>query len=259
MSISTICPFLNKMSSLPSLQSAACRHPNSQLSSQLRPRTVYSIFSLVATLSAFQCLVSGNHSLAELDHECGALVPVYSDLGREATVGEDGLNNPGSEGCTIQGAVLFRNRDVRVDKWLFFNDVVGLVIIISLLQLVCFLAEQGFPHRNLWRRKETIKEDGGRGLIVGSCKQGLWCTGFMSSASSFSLTFTTVVLLIKMVLYDWLVIKASFTCTSLKRDRYVVKRLSTTSVLANLCLHCSDCASWIFWLWLMRMRQNCRS
>lgn len=82
-------------------------------------------------------------------------MPVDSDLGREAAVGEDSLHNSSSEGRTVQGAVLFRNRDKHVDQRLLFNNVVGLVIIISLLQFVCLFAKQGFPDGNLWNTELT--------------------------------------------------------------------------------------------------------
>lgn len=113
-------------------------------------KSISVFYPVVTALSAVQCFVSGNHCFIELDHERGPLVPVDGDLGGEATVSEDGLYDPSSEGCTVQGAVLLRNGDVRVDEWLFFDDVVGLVIIISLLQLICLLPKQGFPHRDLW-------------------------------------------------------------------------------------------------------------
>lgn len=93
-------------------------------------------------------------------------MPVDGNLGGEAAVGEDGLYDPRGEGCTVQGAVLLRDRDVRVDEWLFFDDVVGLVIIVGLLQLVCLLTKQGSPHRDLWSTEEMIKEDGGRGPML---------------------------------------------------------------------------------------------
>lgn len=79
-----------------------------------------------------------------------------SDLGREAAVGEDSLHNSSSEGRTVQGAVLFRNRDKHVDQWLLFNNVVGLVVIICLLQFVCLFAKQGFPDGNLWSTELTL-------------------------------------------------------------------------------------------------------
>ena len=100
-------------------------------------------------LSAFQRFVSGDDSLVKLDHESGALVPVYGHLGREATVGEDGFHDAPSESCTVEGAVLLGYRDEGVDEGVFLNDVVGLVIVIGLLQLVCLLPEQGPPHRHL--------------------------------------------------------------------------------------------------------------
>lgn len=106
-------------------------------------------------LPAFQCFVSSDHGLVEFDHECSALVPVDSDLGREAAVGEDSLHNSSSEGRTVQGAVLFRNGDEHVDQWLLFNNVVGLVVIICLLQFVCLFAKQGFPDGNLWSTELT--------------------------------------------------------------------------------------------------------
>lgn len=117
------------------------------------PRTVSHLIShlLVPALSALQCFVSGDHLIIKLDHECGALVPVDGDLGGEAAVGEDGLYDPSSEGCTVQAAVLLRDGDECVDEGLFFDDVVGLVIVIGLLQLVCLLTEQGSPHGYLWR------------------------------------------------------------------------------------------------------------
>lgn len=76
-------------------------------------------------------------------------MPVDCDLGRESTVGEDGLYDASSEGRTVQAAVLFRNGDVCVDEGLFFDNVVGLVIVIGLLQLVCLFAKQSPPNGNL--------------------------------------------------------------------------------------------------------------
>lgn len=84
-------------------------------------------------------------------------MPVDGDLGGEAAVSEDGLYDPSSEGCTVQGAVLLRNRDVHVDEWLFLDDVVGLVIVVSLLQLIGLLAKQGFPHRDLWSENKRMR------------------------------------------------------------------------------------------------------
>lgn len=74
-----------------------------------------------------------------------------SDLGREATVGKDGLHNPSNEGCTVQGAILLGHRDVGVDQWLLLDDVVRLIVIVGLLQLVSLLAKQCPPHRYLQR------------------------------------------------------------------------------------------------------------
>lgn len=109
-------------------------------------------------LSALQCLVSGDHRLVKLDHERGALVPVDCDLGGEAAVGEDGLYDPSGKGCTVQRAVLFRNGDVRVDEGLLLDDVVGLIVVVGLLQLVCFLAKQGSPNGYLRSMKQTTEE-----------------------------------------------------------------------------------------------------
>lgn len=89
-----------------------------------------------------------------------------SDLRREAAMREDGLHDARSEGSAVQAAVLLGHRDVRVDKWLLFYDVIGLVIIVGLLQLVCLLTKQGSPHRDLWSTEEMIKEDGGRGPML---------------------------------------------------------------------------------------------
>ena len=61
--------------------------------------------------------------------------------------------------CTVQGAVLIRNRDVHVDDGLFFNDVVGLVVVVGLLQLVCLLAKQGSPHHYLFNSCIGTKRD----------------------------------------------------------------------------------------------------
>lgn len=108
-------------------------------------------------LPAFQNFVSSDHWLIEFDHECSALVPVDSDLGREAAVGEDSLHDSSSEGCTVQCAVLFRNRDKHVDQWFLFNNVVGLVVIISLLQFVRLFAKQSFPDGNLWSTELKAK------------------------------------------------------------------------------------------------------
>lgn len=103
----------------------------------------------MAALSALQSFVSCDDLIVEFDHEGGALVPVDGDFGRKSAVGEDRLHYPGIEGCTVQGAVLPWNGDVRVDQGLLLDDVVGLVVIVSLLQLVCLFAKQGSPHRHL--------------------------------------------------------------------------------------------------------------
>lgn len=76
-----------------------------------------------------------------------------SDLCREAAVCEDGLHDARSEGSAIQAAVLLGHRDVRVDKWLLFYDVIGLVIIVGLLQLISLLPEQRLPDVDLKERK----------------------------------------------------------------------------------------------------------
>lgn len=80
-----------------------------------------------------------------------------SHFGREAAVGEDSLHDSSSEGCTVQCAVFFRNRDKHVDQWFLFNNVVGLVVIISLLQFVRLFAKQGFPDGNLWSTELRAK------------------------------------------------------------------------------------------------------
>lgn len=103
--------------------------------------TVKQFLFFLGALSALQNFVSSDHRLIEFDHECRALVPVDRDLGREATVGEDSLHDSSSEGCTVQRAVLFWNRDKHVDQWFLFNNVVGLVVIVSLLQFVCLFAK----------------------------------------------------------------------------------------------------------------------
>lgn len=86
-------------------------------------------------------------------------MPVDSDLGGEAAVGEDSLHNSPREGRTVQGAVLFRNGDKHIDQRLLFNNVVGLVIIVSLLQFVRLFAKQGFPDGNLWSTELTLNKD----------------------------------------------------------------------------------------------------
>lgn len=108
-------------------------------------------------LAAFQHFVSSDHGLVKFDHECCALVPVDSDLGRKATVGENSFHDSSSKGCTVQCAVLFWNRDKHVDQWILFNNVVGLIIIISLLKFVRLFAKQGFPDGDLWSTKLSAK------------------------------------------------------------------------------------------------------
>lgn len=119
--------------------------------------TVKHFFFFPGALPAFQHFISGDHWLIEFDHECRALVPVDSDLGREAAVGEDSLHDTSSEGCTVQRAVFFWNRDKHVYQWFLFNNVVGLVIIISLLQFVRLFPKQGFPDGNLCSKKLRAK------------------------------------------------------------------------------------------------------
>lgn len=104
---------------------------------------------LQSSSSAIKSLVPGYDWLIKLNHQCCAFVPVGSDLGREAAVCEDGLHDACSKSSAVQAAVLFGHRDVRVDKWLLFYDVVSLVIIIGLLQLVSLLPKQGLPHIDL--------------------------------------------------------------------------------------------------------------
>lgn len=76
-----------------------------------------------------------------------------SDLSREAAVCEDGLHDACSEGSAVQAAVLLGHRDVRIDKWLLFYDVVSLVVIVGLFQFVSLLPEQRLPDVNLKERK----------------------------------------------------------------------------------------------------------
>lgn len=90
------------------------------------------VFSSLSTLSAIQSLVSGYDWLIKLDHKRSAFVPVGGDFCREAAVCEDGLHYACSESRAVQTAVLLGHRDVGIDKWLFFYDVIRLVIIIGL-------------------------------------------------------------------------------------------------------------------------------
>lgn len=109
-------------------------------------------------LSSVQSFVPSYDRLVELDHERGAFVPVSSDLGGEAAVREHGLHDAGGEGGAVQAAVLFGHRDVRVDQWLLFNDVISLVVVVGLLQLVGLLPKQRLPHVHLEERmKELLK------------------------------------------------------------------------------------------------------
>lgn len=97
-------------------------------------------------LSTIQRLVTSDDCFVKLNHQSGSFVPVHCDFSWKSTVGQNGLNDAAREGCTVQRAVLFRHGDVRVNQRLFLNDVVGLVIIVGLLQFVCFLPKQGLPY-----------------------------------------------------------------------------------------------------------------
>lgn len=113
-------------------------------------------FFRLSSLSAVQRLVSGYDRLIELDHKRCAFVPVGSDLRREATVCEDGLHDSCRESCAVQTAVLLGHRNVRVDKWLLFYDVIGLIIIIGLFQFVRLLSKQRLPDVDLQQRELLV-------------------------------------------------------------------------------------------------------
>lgn len=107
------------------------------------------IGSSLPPLSAFQGFVSGDHSVVKLDHERGAFVPVDGDFGREAAVREDGLHDAPGERRTVQAAGFLGNGDEGVDKGVFLDDVVGLIIVVGLLQFIRLLSKQRSPHRHL--------------------------------------------------------------------------------------------------------------
>lgn len=102
-----------------------------------------------AALPPVQLLVPGDDGFVEFDHERGALVPVRCDFGGEAAVSEEGLHHASGEGGAVQRAVLFRHGYERVHQRLLLDDVVRLVVVVGLLQLVCFLTEQRLPHGHL--------------------------------------------------------------------------------------------------------------
>lgn len=79
-----------------------------------------------------------------------------SDLRRETAVCKDGLHNACSKGSTVQAAVLLWHRDICIDKWVLFYDVIGLIIIVSLLQLISFFPKQRLPDIDLKKRKLLV-------------------------------------------------------------------------------------------------------
>ena len=84
-------------------------------------------------------------------------MPVGGDLGGEAAVCEDGLHDACGEGSAVQAAVLLGHGDVRIDKWLLFYDVIRLVVIVGLLQLVCFLPKKRLPQVDIKEKKNKKK------------------------------------------------------------------------------------------------------
>lgn len=116
---------------------------------------------MIVSLSTIQSLVTSNDRFVKFNHQRGSFVPVHCDFGWKATVGQNGLDDAAREGSTVQRAVLFRHRDVRVNQRFFLNYVVGLVIIVGLLQFIGFLSKQGLPYIYL-KEEEKSQRGGGR-------------------------------------------------------------------------------------------------
>lgn len=63
----------------------------------------------------------------------------------KTTITENGFNYSSWECCTIQRALIFRHTYEFIDQWFFFYDIIRSIIIIGMLQLLCFFPEQTFP------------------------------------------------------------------------------------------------------------------
>ena len=79
-----------------------------------------------------QCTVRGYH-------KCCSLVPVCRHLGWEVAAVQHSLYNAGNEGSTVKATLVLRDGDKRVDQWLLLDDVIRPLVVVSVLQLICFL------------------------------------------------------------------------------------------------------------------------
>ena len=95
--------------------------------------------SAVSLSSSVDHPVPGDDVLLELDHEGGAVVPVRAHFGREVAAVERGLDDAGGEGGAVQTALVLRDGDESVDQRLLLDDVIRPLVVVSVLQLICFL------------------------------------------------------------------------------------------------------------------------
>ena len=109
------------------------------------------------TSVSFDLSVSRDDVLLELDHEGRALVPVSRDLRRKVAAIEDGLDDAGREGRTVERSFVLRNRDELVDQWLLLDDVVSLLVVVGVLELVSLLSEQSLPQSRLDHEENVEK------------------------------------------------------------------------------------------------------
>jgi len=106
------------------------------------------IFSLSIGVPGYPLLsspVSGYHLLLELDHECGPLMPMGRHLGRKIGSIKHCFNNTSYKSGTVETTLVLGDRDECVHDGFFLNNVIGSLVVIGVLQLVCFLAKQSLP------------------------------------------------------------------------------------------------------------------
>lgn len=100
------------------------------------------------------------------------LVPVSSHLSWKTTAGHQNLHDASCERNTVQSAVLLWNGYINVDQRVLLNNVVCFVVIVGLLQLVCFFPKQRWSH--ICNSSPSSPADQGSSIPLAGPAQTAW-------------------------------------------------------------------------------------